>query len=479
MSKARELSKLPNYVLSTVAELKLAVGKEQGDKAFVGGYYADGDGGGGDFYWDAVSVEADNGGTIFQVTGTTTGRWKRIYSGSVSVKWFGVKGDGVTDDTVAIQNALDNSTITYIPTGVYIISSTLNVNCSLFGDGMSSSVFKATADIDAVSIEDSLDFSTFRNFGVYTEVSSTKSGIVLGNDTHNNQFENIYIVGFNYGLNKLDTSNVWMTYFVNVRVGDCAVGFRFDVTGAANHTTLSFKNCYVAGCSTGFYLWNVYDLSMEACGVDVGTQHGFYLGYIQGGNIVSSHFETFNFGADPDQSLIYLWNCNGLNIDGITSGNNTASLQYYIIKHNNGNKNIKLSNVYTASCTNQKFMYVGSLSTRANTNFIISGVSDDIVYYDGSGDFSATNLDYQNKVISIATDVNGKSTITFADYYHPAYLSASYIAFLDDGADTYNYVIKCERYSTSMYARLVNIADGAVVSTSGLLIKFLKVVSRQ
>jgi hypothetical protein len=123
MSKARELSKLPNYALSTVAELKLAVGKEQGDKAFIGGYYADGDGGGGDFYWDAVSTEADNGGTIFQVTGTTTGRWKRIYSGSVNVKWFGAKGDwdGATgtDDSISIQNAISASDDIFFPEGQY------------------------------------------------------------------------------------------------------------------------------------------------------------------------------------------------------------------------------------------------------------------------------------------------------------------------------------------------------------------------
>jgi len=138
MSKCRELSKLPNYVLSTVAELKLAVGKEQGDKAFIGGYYADGDGGGGDFYWDTVSVEADNGGTIFQVTGTTTGRWKRIYSGSVSVKWFGAKGDwnGTTgtDDTSAFQNAINSlgakgGVIMY--DGKHLMDSALTINKSI------------------------------------------------------------------------------------------------------------------------------------------------------------------------------------------------------------------------------------------------------------------------------------------------------------------------------------------------------------
>jgi hypothetical protein len=101
---------------------------------------------GGDFYWDAVSVEADNGGTIFQVTGTTTGRWKRIYSGSVSVKWFGAKGDGIALDSSSIQNAINTlasfssnsfngysgvyigySQELYFPQGRYVINSTITI----------------------------------------------------------------------------------------------------------------------------------------------------------------------------------------------------------------------------------------------------------------------------------------------------------------------------------------------------------------
>ena len=56
----------------------------------------------------------------------------------VSVKDFGAQGDGVTDDTAAIQAAVATGANVYFPKGIYNVSSTISVtaaNQCLFGEG--------------------------------------------------------------------------------------------------------------------------------------------------------------------------------------------------------------------------------------------------------------------------------------------------------------------------------------------------------
>lgn len=88
------------------------------------GYYAPGDGGGGEFYWDASGTGPDNGGTVMvPASNPPTGRWKRLVEGPLSVKWFGAKGDSVTDDSALVQSAInavlaDGGTL-FFPVGTY------------------------------------------------------------------------------------------------------------------------------------------------------------------------------------------------------------------------------------------------------------------------------------------------------------------------------------------------------------------------
>ena len=107
------------------------------EKASLLGYYAPGDGGGGDFYWDSGSTLAADSGVVFQVSGITTGRWIRLYNGTLNPRFYGAKGDGTTDDSTAFNAAVSNvyASSIYVPDGTYIvqnvnITKTLNITLS-------------------------------------------------------------------------------------------------------------------------------------------------------------------------------------------------------------------------------------------------------------------------------------------------------------------------------------------------------------
>ena len=72
---------------------------------------------GGTFIWSSTGTAND--GTVF--TGAT-GYWTRQYSGAVNVKWFGAKGDGVTDDTTISNLVFSLYKDVYYPIGNYLIS---------------------------------------------------------------------------------------------------------------------------------------------------------------------------------------------------------------------------------------------------------------------------------------------------------------------------------------------------------------------
>lgn len=106
---------------------------------------------GGTFEYSDEELTPD-GGTIFLAEGLlpegiTEGKyWVRKYDTEfVNVKWFDAKGDGVTDDYEALNNAISNFDNIYIPEGDYLINSQVTKTGSIIikGDGIDKTILRS------------------------------------------------------------------------------------------------------------------------------------------------------------------------------------------------------------------------------------------------------------------------------------------------------------------------------------------------
>lgn len=225
-------------ITTNIASLKLINGSISPQVEMLG-YYSKGDFGGGLFYWDSASTETDNGGTIIQATGVATGRWKRRIDKEVNVRWFGAKGDAVTNDYATFSNALATGYNLYIPKGEYYLASTITISApiKIYGDGIGiTKLLKHSTNANNTCLDIKSSNTLFEDFEINIQSGSNVLtdgyGIKLFSDTvayQSNRANRIKIQNQNNGVGIIETMitaspytayRPTKTYFDNIEVLD-------------------------------------------------------------------------------------------------------------------------------------------------------------------------------------------------------------------------------------------------------------------
>lgn len=186
--------------------------------------------------------------------------------GIVSVKQFGAAGDGITDDTLAIQNAI-NTVITtgggtvYFPAGAYRINSSLIINYSANSARFAGKVHLKGASSTSTFIFNSGAFSSIEvvgslsSFETYFELANIRlsgaarvagsRGLRTTNSVAYLTMRDVIIEDFEYGWVAQDTEQLGI-YDSFIRYNDYGVlGLAAAVTTSAN--SWSFYNSVISG----------------------------------------------------------------------------------------------------------------------------------------------------------------------------------------------------------------------------------------
>jgi hypothetical protein len=265
---------------------------------------------------DSDTTTADDGGTV--IVASTGKRWKRRFDGSVNVCWFGATGNGVTDDTTAIQNAFNGKLRRFFfPGGTYKTTATLIINQDTIIEGCGGSGEINSQIISKISVSGDFDgmavntgapgyygWLTIKRLTISKEggTSNTNTGLKMANFGPHVILESVACWHFATGFD---------LYAGLMQLNSCEA--RFNTLGyKVKGTSFVAQNCYAKDGVTGYRIMDqtVYSC-LISCASDNNTGNAYeYIGTTGPFNTTylstSSVVEMRNCGAEVCNGYLYV-----------------------------------------------------------------------------------------------------------------------------------------------------------------------------
>lgn len=265
--------------LDTIAALRAANPNDIHTNVFVAGYRSANDGGQGNWSWIAGDTTGTNYGTIMTSVHASapTGRWKRQVVGSISAEAFGATGDGSTDDSAYLTNAV-------------VIARGMTLT---FGNAKT---YKITQALAATNIVLDLNGSTL-NFVLDgdKEALQARDNTIVRNGR-------VVVTGSNLG----GTGGNWHTPIM--------VGQAYENVG---YTNVILQNLYIEGNRN-----NGNGIFITADSHDVVVENIVFPSSSTMGRCVLAHWATEGDGPDADDPSTHPYN---MTIRNIKAGTMTVS----------------------------------------------------------------------------------------------------------------------------------------------------------
>lgn len=263
-----------------------------------------------------------------------------------NVKDYGAKGDGVADDTSAINSAISSAAggTVFFPVGTYLTSGIVGGSngLRLIGAGRQSCVIINTggAGNPLIAIPDGIRGYHVEGFFLKsTNGTSQGPAILIGTNFGEVEIKDveIYAYGSQGGVQQTTGNGIHLT-MINVRSNGGTNGFNFYNTGSVEINTINAISCYCNDADADGWKFskvtqfNLFGCSSDNNGIRTSGSYGYLIAGVQG-TLIGCTFENNAYSGSNGGGIHVVsgnaynfFNCSSVNQGqpwNIAAGNNT------------------------------------------------------------------------------------------------------------------------------------------------------------